>query len=152
MQKFKIIGWATASLMCILCSGLNLGWRFRLSYIVHISKVSSVPAASTNYLPWFLCPLNSWNKDIYADLCASASSSVVAGALGTQRGIFSLDILNNGLWAGISGAEASQWIALCSHNGSNKGIIWVSFLPLKQLFDTPSNFLIINFRLLESFY
>lgn len=38
MQKFKIKCWATASLMCVLCSGLNLGWIFSLFYIVHISK------------------------------------------------------------------------------------------------------------------
>lgn len=108
-------------------------------YSPHLKrKVTFVPAASTNYLPWFLCPLNSWNKDIYPDLCASASSSVVEGALGTEGGTLSLDVLHNGYEQPVCGTEASQWIALCSHNGSRKGINWVFFLPFKQFFDSYS--------------
>lgn len=71
-------------------------------------KVTFVPAASTNYLLWFLCPLNIWNKDIYPDLCASISSSVVEGALGTEKGALSVDIFNSGYEQPVCGTEASQ--------------------------------------------
>lgn len=136
MQKFKIICWATAPLMCILCSGLNLGWRFRLSHTVPISK----ERFHLCQLPTLIaCP------DFFVHWTAGTKTFI-------QVFVYQLHPLwwkehlkeEPWAWTFLTVVMSSQSVGLrppselhCALTMAVGRIIWVFFLPLKQLFDSP---------------
>lgn len=143
LQKFKRICWAIAPLTCTLWksylnpySCLILGWRFRLFFKVRISK-EKLNLFQLGAL--INCP------DFFVHWTAGTKTSIhifvyqlVEWALGTEGGSLGLGECNNGYDQPVCWAEASQWVASCSHHGSRKAMDWVFFVALKQFFNNYS--------------
>lgn len=125
-------------------------WRFRLFFMVHISKemlnvyqLQALINCPDFFVHWAARTKTSIHIFVYR-LCPF----VVEGALGTERRTLGFGECASGYEHPVCWAEASQWIASCSHHGSRKALDWFLFRALKQFFTITlsiSNFLRIIF-------